>query len=112
MSQEIERYLESLKIKKVQVEGEGIYLKNSPLMGWGVVYPWKNEDGSINWFNFLTGGRWSNLVMTIIIVALLVLVTMEYSNNINMFLNCFSDSAQLEICKQAFGNPELLNIYP
>jgi len=35
---------------------EKVYLKKD-FLGWRVVEPIKNEDGSINWFNLLCGGK-------------------------------------------------------
>lgn len=90
--------------------GEKVYLRKDKL-GYHVVHPVKNKDGSMNWFNFLTGGSWWNLVIIIFIVATILGMLYEYSTMVNMFLNCFSGPIQLEICKQSFGVPGL-NIYP
>lgn len=43
-----------------------VYLKKS-ILGYRVVYPIKNEDGSINWFNLLVGGK-ANLLFLIILL--------------------------------------------
>ncbi len=37
-------------------EQEKIFLRRD-FLGWRVVYPWKNEDGTLNWRNILTNGK-------------------------------------------------------
>lgn len=57
---------------------EKVYLKKD-FLGWRVVHPSKNIDGSTNWFNMLVGGK-RNLV--ILIIALLFLFgNIWYTNN-------------------------------
>lgn len=58
--------------KVVEISGEKIYLKKG-LLDWKVVHPWKNEDGSINWFNFTTGG-WGNLIQVLIYIIIAVVI--------------------------------------
>jgi len=83
--------------------GEKIYLKKSSFFGWKVVNPIKNEDGSMNWFNFFVGGNWWNLILVAITVLIILGVLYEYSSNIQHFLDCFSSPQQLEICKNLYG---------
>ena len=45
---------------------EKVYLKKDWL-GWRVVEPWKNEDGKINWFNFLLGGKRALLALVTVL---------------------------------------------
>jgi hypothetical protein len=52
-------------------ENEKVYLKKDWL-GWRVVAPVKNEDGSWNWFNIVFGGK-KNLFVLIILFLLAVL---------------------------------------
>ena len=47
---------------------EKVYLKKD-LLGWRVVNPIRNEDGSINWFNLICGSK-SNVVFLVIISML------------------------------------------
>lgn len=82
---------------------EKVYLKKSRMFGWKVVHPIKNEDGTINWFNLLTGGSWWNWIFIAIIVVVLLGVLYEYNNNIQHFLDCFTTPQQLEICKEMYG---------
>ena len=89
-------------IDKVVVNNEIVFLKKG-IFGWGVVYPWKNEDGSLNWFNLLTGGSWLNLIIVIFLTLIIVAAVYEYVNNINLLLDCFKDPISLENCKQSFG---------
>lgn len=92
-------------INKVFIGEEKIYLKKD-FIGWHVIHPWKNEDGTINWFNTLTGGSWWHILITFIIVLLIVGVIYEYTSNINTLLSCFNDPIMLEECKQSFGYKE------
>lgn len=48
--------------------GEKVYLKKD-FLGWRVVYPIKNEDGTWNWFNIIFGSK-SNLLFLIIVFLL------------------------------------------
>ncbi len=88
---------------------EKVYLKKSKSFGWGVVHPIKNEDGSINRFNLLTGGSWWKLFVVGIMVTILLGFLYYYSRNINLMLDCFRVPNQLEICKQSFG---YYNMFP
>jgi hypothetical protein len=94
------------KINKLSIDGEDINLKKD-FLGWHIVYPWKNDDGSINWFNFLTGGSWIKLIIVIVFVLLIVGAIYEYTSNINALLSCFEDPIILEECKRIFGNPNM-----
>ena len=47
---------------------EKVYLKKD-WFGWRVVHPIRNEDSSLNWFNFIFGSK-SNLAFLIIIILL------------------------------------------
>ena len=62
-------------------EGEKIYLKKS-LGEWKIVKPIRNEDGSINWFNFIFGGSWLNFWSMVIIVAIICGFFYEYHSGL------------------------------
>ena len=47
-------------------EGEKVYLKKD-FLGWRVVNPIRNEDGSMNWFNLIFGSK-SNLLFLVILL--------------------------------------------
>ena len=72
-----------MKIEKINLNNESIYLAKSKFFGWGVVYPNKNDDGSINWFNLLTGGSLLRLFIVIIIVLLVIGLAYEYMGNLS-----------------------------
>lgn len=63
-------------------ESEKVFLKKD-YFGWRVVEPYKNEDGSINWFIVLTGGKrnLAILIFLLIIVGLFYLGVHELINN-------------------------------
>jgi hypothetical protein len=70
------------KINKIEIDGEKIYIAKSNLFGWGIVHPNKNDDGSINWFNTLTGGSYIKLISSIIIILIISGFLYEYSSNL------------------------------
>lgn len=99
-----------MSIKRIEIDKETIYLKKSPFFKWGVVYPLKNEDGSINWFNLLTGGTWARLISVVIIVFLILLVVYQYSSDLNTLIGCFGNMTNLQVCIDSF-NPNLTLSY-
>lgn len=58
------------KVQWFDIEGTRVPMKKSKL-GWRVVSPIKREDGSLHFFNLLTGG-WGSLFITTLIVIILV----------------------------------------
>ena len=48
---------------------EKVYLKKD-ILGWRVVHPIKNEDGTTNWLNLLIGG-WGNLFKLLFILLVI-----------------------------------------
>ena len=98
------------KINKISIEGETLYLKKG-FMGWNVIAPYKNEDGSINWFNLLTGGSWIRLAGTVILVIIVLGLIYEYTTNIGTLVGCFNDPIALEVCKKSFGFQEIILPY-
>lgn len=61
-------------------EGERVYLKKD-FIGWRVIEPWKNEDGSINKFNLLLGGK-RNLFILGFVMILAVLIYLGFNEAI------------------------------
>lgn len=53
-------------------EGEKVYLKKD-FAGWRVISPWRNDNGTINWFNFIFGGK-RNLYLLIFLLILAALI--------------------------------------
>jgi len=68
------------KIKKTEIDGEAIYMKKGGL-GWKVVYPIKNEDGTLNKKHLIAGGSWWNLVVILFLVFIAVGFIWEYHQN-------------------------------
>lgn len=69
------------KIKKIEIENEIVYLK-SGILGYTVVYPIKNKDGTINWKNLLAGGSWLKLFFVVGLCAIIILAIFEYVWNL------------------------------
>lgn len=60
-------------VRKVDMDGIPVYLKRDSFgKGYRIVHPFKNDDGSWNYFNLFTGGSWWNLILLIFIVVMLV----------------------------------------
>jgi len=67
-----------MELRKIE---EGVFLKKGKF-GYRVVYPYKNEDGSINYFNLLTGGSWANVIKVLIIVLLILGLSYSYHRDV------------------------------
>lgn len=91
------------KIIVQEIEGKRVHLRRTK-DSFRVVKPYKNEDGSFNWFNFLTGGSWTNLIATTIFVIVFLGLLFEYSKNLNSLLDCFRVPGLLEGCIEFYGN--------
>ncbi len=57
--------------------GEKVSLRKG-FLGWSVVHPIKNSDGSINWKNLISGGNWYKLLIIGFIVVILILAVYEH----------------------------------
>jgi hypothetical protein len=55
------------------------------------VYPIIDEDGTINWFNFLTGGSWKSLLVVIFILLVSLGFIYEYHSNLQTCAKYMSD---------------------
>lgn len=98
-------------IRYVDIDGEEVVIKVSNNgKNFRVIKPWKNKDGSINWFNILTGGSWLKLIMVILMVIIIIGAIKEYVGNINILLDCFRVPGRLEVCKNLFTPENLSNI--
>lgn len=71
------------KIKTLHIEGDIVHVKKKG-KHWDVVYPIRQEDGSINWFNLLTGGRWGRFIFNIVLLIFIVLAILEYKSNMEV----------------------------
>lgn len=65
---------------------EGIYLRKGSL-GYRLIYPIKNDDGSINWFNLFCGGSWGNLIKTIFILCAILAMVYSYKVDVATYKN-------------------------
>ena len=61
---------------------DGSYVVKDSKFGYRVIYPYKHADGSINWFNLLTGGSWYKLLVTIIVVVLILCSVYAYKHDV------------------------------
>lgn len=101
------------QFKKVEIEGEQLYLNKSKVFGWTVVYPVKNEDGTLNWKHFIAGRTWWNLIIIMMFIVLFFAAGYEYNQNMkectkvmewyniqNAFNISLPDSPEIESMKQ------------
>ena len=74
------------------------YIKRSKFWGDRIVFPFKNEDGSLNWFNITTGGAWGKLLTTFIIFLMIMASIYAYKNDVRQYREitnaCFSKPCQ------------------
>lgn len=80
-----------IKILKTE-EGEIIEVKRTKILGkdlgFRVVHPIKNIDGSLNWVNLLTGGGWGNLIKMILIIAIILFICWAYKHDVKTLTEC------------------------
>jgi len=75
-----------MKTHKVIIDSKPVFISQREDT-FKVIKPWRNEDGSINWFNLLTGGSWFNLVMVgLVVLIILGLLQEQVSNCVGIVL--------------------------
>lgn len=77
--------------------GEKIEVKKSSLFGWGVVHPYKNEDGTWNWTNLIAGGSWLKLLFLMFIILVILFALYDYSAALRTANECFIKLNQFRI---------------
>jgi hypothetical protein len=93
-------------LKEVIIDEEKIYLKKDRL-GWHEVHLIKNEDGSINWKNLISGGSWIKLGIVIFIVLIILGCILEYSTALKIANNCLNNSC-LTCLNQQVNYPDII----
>ena len=91
---------------------DGTYL-DKDRFGYKIIYPWKNEDGSINWFNLCTGGSWYNLMKVSLIVLLILGMVWSYKHDVSLCLGCVEDPCDYcygEIIPDAVANNSIKSL--
>jgi len=69
-----------MKIHKIKIKDKDVFVSQRGDT-FKVVKPIKNEDGSWNWFNLLTGGSWWNVAIVAVVVVVVLGLLNEYSTN-------------------------------
>lgn len=92
--------------KRYLIEGEVVNIKRG-FDGWRVYYPIKNDDGSINWFNLITGGNIFNLVWVVIVVLVICLFFYEYWSNLNFCNEFIKNYNMMNTFNQSINNNSL-----
>lgn len=82
--EEIKEKKNNLKNRVIEAsqlpENEKVYMRKG-FDGWRVVYPWKDENGKMNWKNIILGGNWGVLVKTVLIVLFVFLFFYVYTHD-------------------------------
>lgn len=73
------------KLLKEEVDGKIKYFRKRE------VFPILDEEGSIKWFNFITGGSILKLIITLVIIGILVGFIFEYHNNLQTCADLMND---------------------
>ena len=81
-------------IKEIIVDDKKIYLKKGFFGKYRIVYPYKNPDGSFNWFNFITGGSYENLIYALIVSAIILGLIFSYVHDLNFCKELIECGAQ------------------
>ena len=81
------------KLYEKLITGEGGFYKTKR------IHPWLNNDGSINWFNFLTGGSWIRLGITIGIMALIIIGLFQWGTSLANYGNLIEKVGNNSMCK-------------
>lgn len=75
--------------KKIILDtGDMIYLKKD-VFGWRIIHPSKNEDGSINWLNLLTGGK-----RNLFFISFLMVIVLLYYFGTNQLIGNYREMAE------------------
>lgn len=76
---------------------EGVLVRKGKL-GYRLIYPYKRDDGSINWFNALCGGSWWNFGVTLFVVMAILVSVYSYKHDIAVYQNvtdfCFQQPCE------------------
>ena len=76
------------KLEREEVDGEIIFTKKRR------VYPIIDEQGKINWFNFLTGGTYWKLIGVIAFIVIIIGFALEYNSNLSYCAQILSEQQQ------------------
>lgn len=90
------------EIRKLDLDGKTIYVKDNKIFGPKVVYPYKNEDGTINWFNLMFGGK-GNLISSIITLGIVVMLLIGFGSQLNQCRDMAANPCKYFDCN-SFGN--------
>ena len=74
----------NMKIEWIEREHNGKIEKfaiRRSIDGYRVVYPNKNQDGTLNWKNILLGGSWWNLIKSLVVLGLILLFFWVYNHD-------------------------------
>ena len=71
------------------------------------VYPIINPDGTINWFNFLTGGTWWKLTGALLFIIIVLGFLWEYHITIQAGIDCISKQNAIQF---ALNSTKFLNV--
>jgi len=74
---------------------EGVYTRKSKWFRYRLIFPNKNSDGTINWFNLLTGGSWGNVIGVAVIVLVMIGLVLAYKHDVAALVECCNKCTNL-----------------
>lgn len=72
----------------------GVCLKKS-FDGYRVIYPYKNEDGSLNWRNIILGGNWWKFIKVMLVILVILVACYSYARDTRVCRELISDPCQV-----------------
>jgi len=93
------------KLITLNIDGEDVHMKKDGL-GWRIIYPHRNTDGSPNWTNRLIGGK-RNFITVFFLVLLIVVLQLSHYHDVqaieNRYIQISADP--VAYCKQISVSP-------
>ena len=68
------------------IERVGDYtIKKSKFWGDRIIYPIKNDDGTTNWFNLITGGAWGKAISSMLVFLMVLAIVFSYKHDVSTY---------------------------
>jgi len=80
----------------VELDGEKIHFRKD-IFGWHQVFPVMDENGKLNWKNFIAGGSWIKLGLVVLLVILIIGCIYEYSQAVQIANDCLAKTIVIEL---------------
>jgi len=91
---------------------DGVYVKKDKYFRYRLIFPPKNEDGTINIFNLITGGSWGRFVMVLLICTLIIASVFMYKHDIRAVADYYNRTCDCSSKIDIIGIPNVSHSYP